>query len=98
MVLELRKIAPDLDCSCTVSPIRIFPATIKSRSQYDVTTTGVYSDVHVTLELWPIEENSHFFFQIKHPHACISVLNVVVRWTGSLIYCRPTQSKLEEMI
>ena len=35
-VLELRKIAPDLDCFCTVSPIGIFPATIKSRLQYDV--------------------------------------------------------------
>ena len=38
--------------------------------------------------LWPIRENSNFFFQIKHLCGFISVFNVLVRWTASLISCR----------
>ena len=57
----------------------------------------IYNDVNVTLELFDQLEKIRIF-QIKHPYGFISVFNILVRWTGSSISCRPKQTKLEPMI
>ena len=90
------KLLPDLDCFCTASPISVFPTTSKidCNAMY---SRHIYNDVNVTLELFDQLEKIRNF-QIKHLYGFISVLNVLVRWTASLISCRPKQTKLEHMI